>query len=247
MLIPAQNPTLNTKNKVEREASADHKVLIIPFEPKLYMSEIDRFINAETNLTARQIKFRFSDGLGEQLYKAFKAAKYNAIDLLEDTVKYKKDLNNLYQYLTYDYVKVPDQQNYKVPKKEKEEKKIDKGQLIVETDGEKRFMNARLINPKLLSTLNSKYKTDVFLFINQLDLKASGSKDPLELGAGNPNRRIVVHYTVLTMDGREINSGTAEEDFDPELNNPKKIIEKHFSKVAAAIVQRTQRALTVVK
>lgn len=241
--LSAQNTTLNQKKSAERESAAEHKTMLIPFEPKLYMSEIDRFINAETKLSAREIKYKFRDGLNDQLYKAFKAAKYNVVDLMEDTVKYKKDTEGLYQHLSYEYLKVPDQNNYKAPRKEKEEKKIDKGQLIVETNGDKRYMEARVTNPKVVPMLYGKYKTDVFLFVNQLDLLTVGSKDPGDLGSGSPNRKIVVHYTVYTFDGKEINSGIVEEEFDPALNNPKKIIDKHFSKIALTLVQRVNKGL----
>src|ERR1700748_1912993 len=75
-LLHSQNPTLNPKKTTEREAPASHKIMLIPFAPKLYMGEIDRSINAETKLSAREIKYKFRDGLNEQLYKAFKAAHY---------------------------------------------------------------------------------------------------------------------------------------------------------------------------
>ncbi len=244
--LSSQNPTLNQKKNTEREPVTAHKVMLIPFEPKLYMGEVDRNFNAETKLSAKEIRYKFRDGLNDQLYKAFKASKFNVVDLMEDTVKYKKDLEGLYQYLSYEYLKVPDQTNYKAPKKEKEEKKIEKGQVIVETNGDKRFMEARLTNPKVVPLLYGKYKTDIFVFINQLDILASGSKNPTDPGPGNPNRKIVVHYTVYTFDGKEINSGTVEEDFDPALNNPKKIIDKHFSKIALVIVQRVNKGLTTV-
>lgn len=240
----AQNSTLNQKKPSEREAVTSHKVMLIPFEPKLYMGEVDRNINAETKMSAREIRYKFRDGINDQLYKAFKASKFNVVDLIEDTVKYKKDLEGVYQYLSYEYIKVPDQANYKAPKKEKEEKKIDKGQVMVETNADKRFMEARLTNPKVVPLLYGKYKTDIFVFINQLDIFASGAKDPGDLGTGNPNRKIVLHYTVYTYDAKEINSGTVEEEFDPALNNPKKIIEKHFSKIALTIVQRVNKALS---
>ena len=244
-LVKAQNTTLSQKKSTEREAVATHKVMLIPFEPKLYMGEVDRNINAETKLSSREIRYKFRDGLNDQLYKAFKAAKYNVVDLMEDTVKYKKELEGVYQYLTYEYLKVPDQTNYKAPKKEKEEKKIDKGQVMVETNSDKRYMEARLTSPKVVPLLYAKYKTDLFIFINQLDIFASGSKDPNEMGTGNPNRKIVVHYTVYTYDAKEINSGTVEEEFDPALNNPKKIIEKHFSKIAVTLLQRVNKGLGI--
>jgi hypothetical protein len=165
------------------------------------------------------------------------------VDLMDDTAKYKKDTEGIYQYLTYEFQKVPDQNNYQPPKKEKDEKKINKGQLTVESNSDARFMNAKVTNAKVVPLLYGKYKTDVFVFINQLEIKASNSKGPAELGEGNGNRRIVVHYTVYTFEAKEINSGTAEEEFDASLNNPKKIIEKHFSKIASLIVQRTIKGL----
>jgi hypothetical protein len=241
-LLRGQNKTISQKNTAERETRTFHKALLIPFEPKLYMSEIDRYINAETNLSAKEIRHRFRDGLNEQLQHAFKTAKYSAVDLIEDTVKYKKDLEQVYQYLTYDYVKVPDQKNYKAPRKEKEENKIDKGQIIVETGGENRFMDARISNPKILIGLQNKYKTDLFVFINQLDILATANKGPIDMG-NNPNRRIVVHYTVFNSAGQEMNSGIAEKEFEPELNNPKKIIDRHFSVIAGEIVLRINKAL----
>jgi len=241
----AQNKTIFEKPKTERESVAAHKALIIPFEPKLYFGEVDYNINAETKLSSKEIKYKFRDGLNEQLYKAFKTGGYNCVDMMEDTAKYKKDLAGIYQYLRYDYQKVPNQENYQPPKTEKEQKAIEKGQLNVETNSDLRFMNARIANPKTLQQLNAKYKTDVFVFINQLDIRASGSKDPTQLGEGSTKRKIVVHYTVFNLAGKEINSGIAEEEFDPMLNNPKKITDKHFPKVAALILQRVNKALSV--
>lgn len=243
-VLLGQNATINSKSKTDREVAASHKVMIIPFEPRLYMSEIDMNLNAETKLSAKDIKYKFRDGLNEQLFKAFKASGYNALDLMEDTAKYRKDIEGIYQYLSYSYQKIPSQENYKSPgKREKETKKIDKGQIFVETNDQNRFMNAKISNPKLVPILNGKYKTDIFVFINQLDLKASGFKNVNEMGDGNPNRKITVHYTIYTLDAVELNSGVAEEEFETSLNNPKKIIDKHFSKIAATIVQRLNKGL----
>jgi len=239
--LSAQEKTISRKSEPVPVTSR-HKVMLIPFEPRLYMGEVDRSINAESKLSANEIRHRFRDGLNEQLYKAFKANNFSVLDLMEDTAKYKKDVEGIYQFITYEYVKVPDQNNYRPPKKEKEQKKIDRGQLVVETNSDSRFMNSRLTNAKLVPQLNAKYKSDVFVFVNQLDIKASGSKDPGVL-TENPNRKITVHYTVYTVDGKEINSGIAEEEFPATLNNQRKIIDKHFSVIANTIVKRVNKGL----
>lgn len=241
--VLAQQTTLKENTKTNRENATSHKILIIPFEPRLYLSEIDYYINNETKLSAKQIKFIFRNGLNEELYKAFKAKKYNALDLMEDTTKYKKDIDGIYQFLSYDYQKVPEQTVYKEKIKEKKEKKIQKGQLHLETNYDDRFMNARITDTKTIKQIKQKFSTDIIIFINELDIKATGSKGPSELGEGNPNRKIIVHYTILSNELNEINSGTVEEDFNQKLNNPNKIIEIHFASIASIIVDRLNKTL----
>ncbi|MGZ3884071.1 MAG: hypothetical protein ACXVP0_08160 [Bacteroidia bacterium] len=219
--------------------------MLIPFEPKMYMSEVDMYINQETKLTGKEIKAAFRDGVNEQLYRALKP-HYSVVDLLDDTVKTRKDLSMIYQYLGYDYQKVPDQEHYTPPKKEKEEKTITNGQLTVETNTDQRFMNAKVKNAKLVPYLYDKYKCDIFVFVNQLDLKSSNSGGPAELAATG-NRKVVIHYTVYTYDAVELNSGIAEQEFPVTLNNPNKISGTYISKAAQAIAARIDKALSPAK
>ena len=242
----AQQKTISEKEKNERVAGSDHKVMVIPFEPRLYLGEMDYAFNAETKLSAKQIKFQFRDGLNEQIAKAFKKSKFAVLDLMEDTVKYKKDIEGIYHFLSYDYLKVPDQNNYKPPVKEKSQKNIEKGQLNVETNSDVRFMNAKLGNPKILTGLHNKYKTDLFVFINQLDIKSGASNEPSQPYKNvSSNRKIVVHYTVLNYEGKELNSGVLEDEFSQDMNVPKKIVEKNFEKIAQILVLRVEKALEI--
>ena len=50
----SQNQTRTQNKPVERESAATHKIMLIPFETKLYMSEVDRSINAETKLSSKE-------------------------------------------------------------------------------------------------------------------------------------------------------------------------------------------------
>jgi hypothetical protein len=240
--LSAQDKTISTGTTVAVGANTKHKIMLIPFENRMYLSEIDFMINKETKMNAKQIKATMRDGINEQLYKKLKP-KMPVVDLLEDTVKTKADLANIYQYLSYQYQKIPNQENYKPPVKEKEEKTIEKGQLNVETNSDARFMNAKLKNATLVPYLSGKYKTDLFLFINELDIKsvvpASGD---ITL---KPNRKIVLHYTVYTVDAKEINSGVAEVDLPANVNNPTKIINTYFAQLADVVSARIQKALTV--
>jgi len=88
--IKAQDKTIGSGNKpAAKEASSKHKIMIIPFENRMYLSEIDFMINKETKLNAKQIKATMRDGLNEQFYKKLKS-KMSVVDLLDDTTKTKK-------------------------------------------------------------------------------------------------------------------------------------------------------------
>lgn len=240
----------NTINKGGEKApsAGKHKIMLIPFEPRMYMSEVDYAINKETKLSGKQIKAIFRDGINEQLYKTLKS-QHMVVDLMDDTVKTKKDLGDIYQYLALEYMKVPDQKNYKPPVKEKEEKVVKNGQLVDETNTDVRFMNAKIKNATLVPYLYGKYKSDIFIFINQLDIKATNSGGPADAATTTTDgfRKLVVHYTVYTFDAREINSGIAETQFPSAINDPKKIVNGYFSKLAQIITERVNLALAPPK
>ncbi|GIV26680.1 MAG: hypothetical protein KatS3mg027_0494 [Bacteroidia bacterium] len=243
ILYSQQQPT--TRKDVEKEKTLitnQAKVLIIPFENKMYMSEIDYYVNKETKLNTKQIRHEFRNGLNEQLYYSLKKKKFIPIDLMSDTVKYYKDLKFIYGNISYDYVKIPDQNNYKPPVREKKEKGIQQGQIVAESDDENRFMNTRVLSPALVPYLYQKYKAQYYVFINELDLKAS-AVNPTDYIPQNAKRKIVVHYTIFSVDAKEINSGVAEVEFETKMNVPPKIIKNYFSIVAETIVERFVKQL----
>ena len=220
--------------------------MIIPFVPKLYMSEIDHKINAETKLSQKEIKEAYRKGINAELAKALKQ-KYEVLDLLKDTTKYKKDIVNIYKSITCSFEKVPDQSNYKAPAEEKDKKNsaIKNGQILVETNTDTRFMNTKVTSPKLIPELYAKYKTDLFVFINQLDI-FSGEVTASGIGT-TADRKLTLHYTVFTVDAKEINSGICSIKFPVDVNTPAKIASGYISKIAIEITRRIALALSKIE
>lgn len=237
--IFSQNQPSTRKLIPEKKTITTHqeKILLIPFENKMYMSEIDYYINKETKLSQKQIRHELRDGLNEQLYHAFKKRKYIPIDLMSDTNKYHKDLKFIYGNIGYDYLKIPDPNNYKPPVREKKEKGIQQGQIIAETDAENKFMNTRVLSPAMIPYLYQKYKARYYVFINELDLKAS-SVNPTDYIPETAKRKIIVHYTIYSVDAQEIHSGIVETEASIKDNNPGKIIKNYFSILAETIADR---------
>ncbi len=245
-IVNAQHTTILKKEKsTVIDNTINHHVMIIPFEPRLYLSEIDFSINKQTGLNAKQIKHTFRDGVNEQCYKALKSTGFKVTDLMEDTAKYAKEIESIYSNLTYDYAKIPNQEKYKTPEKEKKEKGIEKGQIQVETNAtDQRFMNAKITNAKLVPLLYKTHKTDVFIFINQLDIK-SADNALANSGISSSNRKITWHYTIYSYDAVELNSGTIDSEFSAKVNDPKKIIQTQFAQMASVLSKRLSLALGV--
>lgn len=237
LIVLSQNQPSTRKDIKSTDNTGKNKILIIPFENKMYLSEIDHQINKETKLNQKQIRYQFRDGLNEQLYYALKKRKFTPVDLMSDTTKYAKDLQYIYGNISYDYLKIPDQNNYTPPKKEKKEKGIQEGQIIAETESENKFMNTRVLSPALIPYLYKKYKTTYYIFINELDIKAAAN-NPGDYTITIPKRKIIVHYTVYSVDAKEINSGIAEIDADVKINQPSKIIKNYFFIIAETIAER---------
>jgi hypothetical protein len=225
-------------NEPDRKTAA-HKVLIVPFESRMYMSQIDHKINEETKWSQKKIRENLRFGLDDELYKSIKK-KMAVMSFLDDTVKYKKDLSTTYSKLAYKFVKVPSQTKFAAPKNEKAPNYIQKGQLVAETDAENKFMNAEVQDKTLLPGLNSKYKADLFLFINQLDIVSEVATVGLTTQS---NRTLTVHYTVFTIDGKEVNSGVSKTTLPGDVNNPSRITSKYFSKIADEIAARIEKSV----
>ena len=254
----SQTSTRNPSNELSTDKEVknpvvNHKVLIVPFDPKLFMCEISKSINKETGMNFEQIRNTFRSGLDFSILVQLKSS-YSTVSLLADTSKTKKDLQYIYESIGYKYDLVPEapDTNKKMlssilpkKKKEKDEAKpgIKDGQIEVEMNNDKRFMNAKISNPELLGYLNKKYGTDVFLFVNQLDIK-NVMDDVYDINSDRFVREITVHYTAFDLSGKELNSGIAVDRFASNINNPKTIVNDHFSVTSKTISDNLIKILT---
>lgn len=241
----AQNTTIDGEGKKEEKQLGQSKgnstqVLIIPFDPKLYMSEIDKKIGTENRMTFDQIRSTFRSGLDNKLLAQIKTSN-SAYSLLADSVKNKKDLEMIYKSINYTYDKVTPDGSVPNSPGEKEKPRIVNGQLQVEMDNEYRFMNTNISNPRLLTFLATKYKSEYFVFINELDIKNKlETYDPI---TDTYKREVAVHYTVFDKNGKKLNAGIATTEFSSTVNDTKTIINTCFPVVAKTINDRLVKSI----
>jgi hypothetical protein len=203
------------------------KVLLIPPEQKMYMSDIDRSLNRETQLTVPQIRELFRTGLNNQLISKFKPV-YKPISLLKDTTKTGKDLQFIYKCIGYKYTLTSGKE------KPDEQKNITNGQITTPTHGdEERYMRTVINQPGLLEAMHKKYGAELFVFISELDLKGASASDPA------PTREAWVHFTTYNLQGVQVGGGLAKVKFEPAVNDPKKITAQVLSVAAKIIYNRS--------
>ncbi|MGB0881527.1 MAG: hypothetical protein ACPGSO_01145 [Vicingaceae bacterium] len=246
--IFAQN---NTTGAIEEPvASNKSSVLIIPFESKMYISDIDRDLAQNHKMNFQQIKAKFRAALDREIFIALKQY-YNPQSFYsippEDS---RKELGYIYNSIGYKYELVPEEvvvkkQNVgtkligKFKKKKKEEEYIEAGiqggQVVSQIDNREKYMKTTLVNDKLLPSLNSKFKSSHYVFINQLDIKRGADMRYAASDEGY-KREIKVHYTIFDNAGKEVSSGAIKSRFPSNENDIDKIIRVQFPLIAQRIV-----------
>jgi len=251
--LTAQNTTFSPEEKKAPSPSAAvvkdaRMVLVIPFEPRLYNSEIDLGVNKETKMNQHQIRNAFRSGLDFSVVSVFKK-KYSVYSLLNDTGASGIDQRYIYESIAYNYVPLPDPANAsatagKKNKKTDEDKpKIQNGQLTVTTSDQKKFMNVKITNPNLLNTLNKRYGAAIFVFISQLDINVQADT-PEQYSSGNAGRIVGIHYTIFDLSGNAVSAGLSVQHFPAGLNNPTKIVNTYFTEAAQAILDNYLLAIS---
>lgn len=245
----AQNTTREDNSKGSGSNLPDgnqsgKKILLIPFDPKLYMSEVDQKIGRENKMTFNQVRAAFRAGLDYKILAQLKTVS-SAYSLLSDSAANRKDMQLIYESIGYDYDKPsPNGEIVKKPATAaKEQPTIKNGQLMVQTSDGDRFMNTRIINPKLLPYLQGKHKADVFLFINELDIR----KDPesYDIVTDTYKRIVTVHYTFFDRAGNRLNAGIVTSSFMSTVNDPKTIINTAFTEIAKVLTERAAKVVAV--
>jgi hypothetical protein len=231
LFAAAQDGTRNTAGNPANNPIG--KIMTVPFEPKLYLSEIDKKINAQTKWNFDQIRENFRHQFDKQLQLKLKNSA-SVISFYTDSAKMSKDLEYLYgaTRLCFDPLNKPSSLN-SLPTKISG---IKDGQVAVEMSSEKKFTNVLLTDKDALLYLNKKYQAEYFVFVNQLDIK--NDPDSYDITTDTYRRNLDVHFTVLDKQGKLITCGIASSTFSSKENNPKKIVATSFSPAAAYIAAK---------
>lgn len=239
----AQHSTMRFTNEPIR--LNQESVLMVPFESKMYLSDINKELAVENNLTADQIIQRFINGIDQSIYYTFRdRCNITSFYELQDGES-GKDLNYIYDNLKLEYELVSkgdqssgfDKMKNKFKKKEDQEYKrgeIRDGEIYSERDERERYMKAVVENNEMLDSMHFKFDNSYFLFITELDIKNLYT-DAIAMQSMDYDREIKVHYTLYYKNGEILSTGVSATTFPGRLNNIDKIISGYFPILAQNI------------
>lgn len=240
-----------TKGDVQvNNTSNKNSVLIIPFEPRLYISDIDNSLAKDNGMTYQDIKAKFRAGLDQNIFIELKPY-YNALSFYTvDEQEARTELSYIYNSIGYKYevLETEEQVDSKgkklLNKFKKDEKKEDfteagvqNGQVVSQVDNREKYMKTVLSNTELITNLNKKYQAEYYIFINELDIKR-GTEGQYLGGKENTDREIKVHYTIFDKNEKEVASGAIKTTFSSSEDDINKIIKSEFPLIAEKIVQK---------
>ena len=220
------------------------KILLVPYESKMYMGEVDEKINKQTKWTSSQINEYFRHQLDTQLKLKLQSVLSPVLTFYVDSIKTAKDLDYIYKStaIRFDKVGTPTAPTAVDAKKEPG---IKDGQVEVKMNEDQKFSNIKFTSNDLVPYLNTKYKSEYFVFVNELDIRTI--PESYDLATDSYQREVMVHYTIVDKTSKLILAGVATAKLSSKENNPKKIVSNAFSPIATYIATRLSMVITPKK
>ena len=238
LLFSASQPA-NGSGKDSEAHQASPKIMIIPYEPRMFLSDADLDISEYSELTPQQIRTTFRTGITEKVNAQLKE-EHETYSFLNDLRPEAMDeLKRIYGAIDYSmdtsFAILHPQQDTTNGKTALSEKKLRKKEIEKrEAGGDIKFMNVKILDPQLLSDMNGKYGADVFVFLTQAEIKTK-AKDCIDFQSKNYQREFKLHYAVYSKNGEELFGDVITVQSLSASNDINKIIADNFPMIAEQV------------
>lgn len=219
-------------------------VMIIPFNPDMYFSDSDQELAKYNQKSIPDVRKMFRYGLSINL-NARIMKEHSSRSMISDSAQDAKlDLARIYNSIGYFQDKAKSVQV-------KEEMAANEKGLINKTKGffgkknkdqtanrdaevgddYKKFMNVKIKNPELLPYLSDKYGTEIFVFVNQFNLKTN-YEHCLDRTTNTFEREVLIHFTIFDKSGKQLAGDVASVYFPSNSNDLMDIMRNNFPPIS---------------
>lgn len=222
----------------------NQSLLLVPFESRMFLSDVNRELSQTNDLSAQEIVNRFTSAVDQSILYTFqKRCEVSSFYLLDDK-EAESDLSYIYSKIKLEYELVEEAGDKKGLKKLKSKFKkednsyqrgrIEGGQVITKRDDRERYMKAVVKDQHMLDSMHYKFDNKYFLFVNELDIK-NIYEGAHQMAQMDYNREIKLHYTLYQKDGEILSTGVSRTTFPAQLNDINTIIRDYFPILAQQI------------
>jgi len=231
---------LQVEKKETKKDSIEHSVMLIPYDPRFYLSDADKEISEATKKDLSLIRRTMHSRSEWYTYRAIRK-KYPAVSLLQnDTIEaYIEAAGSLFGNSNFEYakpmVKAPATTGMKYNKNQERENDDSRiASQYLNEDGKVQFMKAEFKKKEILNGLYEKFGTDLFVFLTQLEIKTN-YKSCLDIANKIYQREVMLHFTVYDKTGKLVGGNYAVAFIPSDVNNMDEIIAKCFPELAEGI------------
>jgi len=227
--------------------SASTKILLVPFNPDMYLSDIEQDIIQNTKMSPEEYRAYFRRALDLKLQGELKTYRPTVSLMSDQDGNDKKELRAFYGQAGYTYMEPVGKGLGKVTDKKKSlfEKKTaeDKAPLYITTRGDDKFMNAAISNKNYYNALMSANNCNYMVSINQFEFKTNYSSC-IDLSRQVYRRELIIHYSIWDSNTKLLGGNFLVVYFPSDINKPQEIAEKTYKSIAEALLQQVKEAIS---
>jgi len=219
--------------------SASTKILLLPFNPDMYLSDIEQDIIQNTKMTPEEYRAYFRRALDSKIQGELKSYRPTVSLMSDNEGDDKKELREFYAQAGYSYLepvgkgvgKAVDKKKGLFEKKTTEEK----APLYITTRGDDKFMNAAVTDKENFKGLLSVNGCNYAVSINQFEIKTNYSSC-IDLSRKLYRRELIIHYSIWDANAKLIGGNFLVVYFPSDVNKPQEIVDKTFKSIAEAFL-----------
>lgn len=211
-------------------------MLIIPFDTKLYLSEVDRIVGPTSKKKPEELRNYFRNNLTAMLFAELQRNFISKSILQSATTQMEnsQDDNLIFKSLSYKYEDPTKYENEKSPKPNKEKTKtlgMLNGQIVAQAESIEGKYYKALPEKALFNYLQPKYEADYILFISLFEFKNQLTDDNFDKNSNQPYRSLRVHYTLYDKTGVYVCGNFVEAKVPVSENKADMIVKTYFSQI----------------
>lgn len=204
------------------------KVAIVPFEPKMLISDLHRKMCEENSMSTHEVRAALAAGFCHTMRIHAPSKTSPEVYGWEDP--WPESLEKMYHSIGYKHAPLPNLQGQAA---EIHGTMMHEGQIRSERDTLTRYMSATFKEDSVLKHLASESRLDYTLVISELDIVNLGT--PIRVNPDGADFWVRVHYDLYNHQGERMNGGIVKRHLEATTYDPVVFSREAFTDVAKGI------------